>query len=64
MQLPELARMPCPKCGRMTEPLDGSTWIVAWYACGGCDEFWSARLRDGRPVINTETPILQHRSDC
>ena len=42
--------MPCPACGEpRVPPLAGSTLTIAWYACD-CGHFWSARVRDGRPV--------------
>jgi len=43
--------MPCPSCGQpLVPPLPGSTLTIAWYACP-CGHFWSARVRDGRPVV-------------
>ena len=43
--------MPCPSCGQLqVPPLTGSTFTIAWYACP-CGHFWSARVRDGRPVV-------------
>lgn len=43
--------MPCPACGQpAVPPLPGSTLTIAWYACE-CGHFWSARVRDGRPVV-------------
>jgi len=48
-QLDALA-MACPSCGQSrVPPLSGSTLTIAWYACS-CGHFWSARVRDGRPV--------------
>ena len=44
------AGMECPQCHERVEPLEGSTPVVAWYSCARCGHFWSARLRDGRPV--------------
>ncbi|WP_291988031.1 hypothetical protein [Luteitalea sp.] len=42
--------MTCPSCGQPQVPaMTGSTLTIAWYACG-CGHFWSARVRDGRPV--------------
>jgi hypothetical protein len=43
--------MHCPACAEIVEPLAGSTWFLTWYLCRQCDHFWSARIRDGRPVI-------------
>ncbi|AMY08090.1 hypothetical protein LuPra_01278 [Luteitalea pratensis] len=43
--------MTCPSCGQLlVPPLAGSTLTIAWYACP-CGNFWSARVRDGRPVV-------------
>ena len=43
--------MPCPVCGHIDVPaLPDSTLTVAWYTCP-CGHFWSARVRDLRPVI-------------
>ncbi len=42
--------MTCPACGQpRVLPLAGSTMTIAWYTCT-CGHFWSARVRDGRPV--------------
>ena len=42
--------MTCPSCGQVrVPPMAGSTLTIAWYACD-CGHFWSARVRDGRPV--------------
>jgi transcription elongation factor Elf1 len=42
--------MTCPACGQtQVPPLVGSTLTIAWYTCT-CGHFWSARVRDGRPV--------------
>ena len=49
------AVMSCPECVEPTPPLSGSSMILAWYLCSVCGHFWSARLRDGRPVV--EIPI-------
>lgn len=49
---PRLERLhtSCPACARSGVPaLPGSTLTIAWYACT-CGHFWSARIRDGRPV--------------
>ena len=44
--------MPCPSCGQAgVPPMAGSTLTIAWYACE-CGHFWSARVRDGRPVTS------------
>lgn len=56
--------MPCPACGRAgVPPMAGSTLTIAWYACD-CGHFWSARVRDGRPVMGVPVPqpppILPH----
>ncbi|BCS34795.1 hypothetical protein TBR22_A40210 [Luteitalea sp. TBR-22] len=52
--------MPCPSCGQSrVPPLAGSTLTIAWYACD-CGHFWSARVRDGRPVSSppaTNAPL-------
>jgi hypothetical protein len=49
--LAEALAMPCPACGRMDVPaLPDSTLTVAWYTCP-CGHFWSARVRDRRPVV-------------
>lgn len=46
----DVLSMPCPACGHpLVPPLAGSTLTIAWYACT-CGHFWSARVRDGRPV--------------
>ena len=42
--------MECPECLEPTEPLSGSTRLLAWYVCPSCGHFWSARVRDGGPV--------------
>ena len=56
-RLHELA-MVCPACGKPHVPaLAGSTLTVAWYACT-CGHFWSARVRDGRPVCVSVPPGL------
>ena len=47
--------MLCPECLEEAPPLSGSSLILAWYVCPQCDHFWSARIRDGRPVA--EIPI-------
>jgi hypothetical protein len=47
--------MLCPECLEEAPPLPGSSLILAWYICPQCDHFWSARIRDGRPVA--EIPI-------
>jgi hypothetical protein len=58
------ATMLCPKCRRdRPAPLPGSTWVVAWYVCRVCSHFWSARIRNGQPVVdadNTETSSAAH----
>jgi len=54
----EALAMPCPACGRLhVLPLPESTLTIAWYVCP-CSHFWSARIRDGRPVASTtpDTP--------
>jgi hypothetical protein len=53
------ASMNCPICQRRAEPLDGSTWVIAWYSCDDCGHFWSARLRGGIPVpeVHAGEPI-------
>lgn len=44
--------MTCPACGQAhVPPMAGSTLTIAWYACR-CGNFWSARVRDGRPVAS------------
>jgi hypothetical protein len=57
----EALAMACPVCGQaQVPPLTGSTLVIAWYACV-CGHFWSARVRDGRPVVNApmrELPAL------
>ena len=55
----DVLAMSCPSCGgEAVPPLAGSTLTIAWYACG-CGHFWSARVRDGRPVpAATELPRL------
>jgi hypothetical protein len=56
-QLDALA-MACPSCGQPhVPPLSGSTLTIAWYACA-CGHFWSARVRDGRPVVAAPTMAL------
>lgn len=50
MELPTSAIMACPHCAQRIKPLEGSTWVVAWYSCTQCGHYWSARLRDGRPA--------------
>ena len=49
--------MKCPGCQEQTEPLRGSTWILAIYWCAKCGECWSAKIRDGRPVAGTVAAI-------
>ncbi len=50
--------MPCPRCHEdAVEPLSGSSAIVAWYTCPRCDHFWSARIRNGHPIDEPETPV-------
>jgi len=47
------ATMPCPKCqGDTPAPLSGSTFVIAWYRCNRCGHFWSARIRNGEPVLD------------
>jgi hypothetical protein len=50
--------MPCPVCGHVDVPaLPDSTLTVAWYSCP-CGHFWSARVRDGRPVVTAaDAPV-------
>jgi hypothetical protein len=49
--------MPCPACGQArVPPLADSTLTIAWYACP-CGHFWSARVRDGRPVGGAATQL-------
>jgi hypothetical protein len=47
--------MSCPECLEEAPSLPGSTVVLAWYVCEGCGHFWSARVRNGRPV--QEIPI-------
>ena len=54
MDLLSRAAMNCPACHHRVEPLDGSTWVIAWYSCSQCGNFWSARLRGGVPVPESE----------
>lgn len=50
--------MACPSCGQpQVPPMSGSTMTIAWYACA-CGHFWSARVRDGRPVAAAPAPAL------
>jgi uncharacterized Zn finger protein len=49
------AKMPCPECKHESAPLDGSTYVVAWYRCGACGHFWSAQIRNGQPQPDSET---------
>jgi hypothetical protein len=37
--------------------MPGSSWVVAWYTCDACSHYWSARLRNGRPVPD-EPPVI------
>ena len=47
--------MPCPNCSLdSVQPMLGSTLIVAWYRCELCGYFWSARVRDGRPIAEVD----------
>jgi hypothetical protein len=50
MRLPN-AEMKCAECGEYVEPMTGSSAVVAWYSCPGCEHFWSAILNDGSPVM-------------
>jgi hypothetical protein len=43
--------------------MDGSTTILAWYSCRRCGEFWSARIRDGRPVVEPGEWPRQGKAD-
>jgi hypothetical protein len=50
--------MACPSCGHLeVPPLPESTLTIAWYECA-CGHFWSARVRDGRPVVSTTASAL------
>ena len=47
--------MRCPRCNLdPVLPLEGSTLLVTWYRCQMCGHFWSAHVRDGRPVAEHE----------
>jgi hypothetical protein len=53
--------MTCPSCGRLAvPPMTGSTLTIAWYACE-CGHFWSARIRDGRPMAGPSPNTYGHR---
>ena len=47
---PPHAEMNCPRCQQEVEPMRGSTWVFALYACPKCNHCWSATLTNGKPV--------------
>jgi hypothetical protein len=51
--LKDSATMACCDCASRVEPDDASTWTIAWYACDRCGARWSARLRNGRPALDS-----------
>ena len=42
--------MKCPECAEDVEPMRGSTWVLGWYRCPSCGHFWSAPIKDGKPI--------------
>ena len=58
----EALAMACPSCGHLeVPPMPESTLTIAWYECS-CGHFWSARVRDGRPVASVaaaDPPVLR-----
>ena len=47
---PPNAEMKCSECAEEVEPMRGSSWVLAWYLCPSCDHFWSAPIKDGKPI--------------
>jgi hypothetical protein len=38
--------------------MQGSTWAIAWYSCGGCGTFWYSRLRVGPGADRPAVPMI------
>ena len=51
--------MKCPECDSTVDPMRGSTWVLAWYLCDGCDHFWVAPIKDGKPVAALATRVQE-----
>ena len=54
-----LGHLTCPTCSAIVPAMDGSSVVIAWYACRACGSLWSARIRGGHPtdpiVVDTVT---------
>lgn len=49
----------CPHCGLPDVPAwPERSAVVAWFTCPSCGHDWSARLRNGRPVLEQLIEVL------
>lgn len=45
-----LGHLTCPTCSTVVPAMEGSSAVIAWYACLSCGALWSARIRGGCPT--------------